>query len=906
MFVSVSMFPGGKKLFKRLVFGLLSVFLSIGLLNSVFNVRTIEGARTGTYYIRADSCPNPFRLVNVTLVAKDVNGVPIKNALVKAFSEDWGFRVPNFQFNQTDENGCLTLSLPTGNWSFFIWGGWDFVNRNPGQGLFLVLRNVTISSDTYLVMQPDSYMSILFLGLDGRPLEGEIRILDSDHTPIIPSPTAGRTDKDGKINLYVKGGLQYNILFSCQNSTVAYIFLLEKIENGRSILIQPTLSSLAQITFNVFDRNNMPCNAWFFINYDSFNVGENTGLAPINIRVNGKLDLYTTPALVTITPWITIDSWCYRFTPLDYQLRAGEKRELRVGGPLSIKLWVQREQTQTWIDIRDSYGNIVGLFWDDGLPTQIPITLTKGDKIIYEGVIDSLFDCVGSTYDVDDSPNYTIYLDMGPYGAYNLTGTLLAQSTLLPTKLIHTEHLDVEAPDVGGQVEERFNIMAKLMEEIYQAESSALEANLSSRTQVKFQIDVIAGVAGSNFVGMGIGFSLDSSYVTIPSTFISVASHELGHVFQLSPPYSPPGYYIENWFGEPYATLIGNAAIEKIFGAQLALFDRGCHDRFYYYLKTGRLNGIGDLIENIQFALYFVRNKYNLSAFKRFNQIWTGNTSKINILQSKGLTLNETVVATLSFASNDNLSWIFSSAGLKIRRDKVSWGLTLLSDVTPPTTTYVYDCLWHNTDFTITLTAADYESGVSEIYYRVNNGLVKAVGVDGQPLISTEGADNTLEYWSVDNAGNEESPHKILTGIKLDKTKPLIVEVRHQPEDNVEPNQKVKVLVNATDLLSGIRNITLSYNINTSTIWIDLPMTFNSTTGLYEATIQVQRANVLVKYKVTACDNAGNIKVEDKCGQYYTYTVIPEFSSTLILATLILITIITVILLKPKRRSQLR
>jgi hypothetical protein len=98
MFVSVSMFPGGKKLFKRLVFGLLSVFLSIGLLNSVFNVRTIEGARTGTYYIRADSCPNPFRLVNVTLVAKDVNGVPIKNALVKAFSEDWAL-------------GCRTFSL---------------------------------------------------------------------------------------------------------------------------------------------------------------------------------------------------------------------------------------------------------------------------------------------------------------------------------------------------------------------------------------------------------------------------------------------------------------------------------------------------------------------------------------------------------------------------------------------------------------------------------------------------------------------------------------------------------------------------------------------------------------------------------------------------------------------------
>jgi cell division septation protein DedD len=40
-----------------------------------------------------------------------------------------------------------------------------------------------------------------------------------------------------------------------------------------------------------------------------------------------------------------------------------------------------------------------------------------------------------------------------------------------------------------------------------------------------------------------------------------------------------------------------------------------------------------------------------------------------------------------------------------------------------------------------------------------------------QPRITTEGAANTLEYWSVDNAGNNEQ-HKTLTQIKLDKTAP--------------------------------------------------------------------------------------------------------------------------------------
>ncbi|MEM2560015.1 MAG: hypothetical protein QXD53_04405 [Candidatus Bathyarchaeia archaeon] len=39
--------------------------------------------------------------------------------------------------------------------------------------------------------------------------------------------------------------------------------------------------------------------------------------------------------------------------------------------------------------------------------------------------------------------------------------------------------------------------------------------------------------------------------------------------------------------------------------------------------------------------------------------------------------------------------------------------------------------------------------------------------------MSLEGANNTLEYWSVDDAGNEE-PHKFLNEIKLDKSAPSI------------------------------------------------------------------------------------------------------------------------------------
>ncbi|MEM1542890.1 MAG: hypothetical protein QXV82_09705 [Ignisphaera sp.] len=58
-----------------------------------------------------------------------------------------------------------------------------------------------------------------------------------------------------------------------------------------------------------------------------------------------------------------------------------------------------------------------------------------------------------------------------------------------------------------------------------------------------------------------------------------------------------------------------------------------------------------------------------------------------------------------------------------------------------------------------------------------------------------------------------------------------------------------KVLVNATDSLSGIRDIVLSYNVGDSSVWINVPMALNTTSRFYEGTIPGHQANVIVKYR---------------------------------------------------------
>jgi hypothetical protein len=228
-----------------------------------------------------------------------------------------------------------------------------------------------------------------------------------------------------------------------------------------------------------------------------------------------------------------------------------------------------------------------------------------------------------------------------------------------------------------------------------------------------------------------------------------------------------------------------------------------------------------------------------------------------------------------------------------------SWAIGI--DNTPPVTSDNYDGAWHNADFTITLTATDGESGVAQTYYRINYGPIQNVSTNGQPLITSEGRNNTLEYWSVDNSNNTELPHKFLFGIKLDKTSPVIWTQTRTPSGNVTANQAVTISANVTDSISGVKSARLEYNVSNSPLLWDFPMNLNSTTGLYEYTIPGQPAGALVKYKITAYDYAGNNKVDDNAGQYYVYIVVPEFPPFLILPLFMIATLLAVIVFKRKK-----
>lgn len=194
-------------------------------------------------------------------------------------------------------------------------------------------------------------------------------------------------------------------------------------------------------------------------------------------------------------------------------------------------------------------------------------------------------------------------------------------------------------------------------------------------------------------------------------------------------------------------------------------------------------------------------------------------------------------------------------------------------DASPPVTTNDYDSSWHTQNFRINLTGHDDNSGPMETYYRINNGPTKAVSLDGQPLITSEKANNTIEYWTMDWADNEESPHNLLSNIKLDKTKPTISAPTRVPATDVQENQEVKVSAKASDSISGVKNVTIHYTVDDGMNWHASVMNYNASVDAYEFTIPPQPSGTLMKFKIIAFDEAGNMAVNDNFGLFYSYQV---------------------------------
>jgi hypothetical protein len=185
--------------------------------------------------------------------------------------------------------------------------------------------------------------------------------------------------------------------------------------------------------------------------------------------------------------------------------------------------------------------------------------------------------------------------------------------------------------------------------------------------------------------------------------------------------------------------------------------------------------------------------------------------------------------------------------------------------------------------------------------------------------VTVEGGSNATHTVTIIRSGTTPEPDiSAPSGMtwynqSISQLKDLIFQIG--PRDNTPPNigpsvqtpqipdfdDAVTVSVNVTDAATGVRpdGVILSYRTNGGA-WNNVTM--SKTTGdTYEGIIPALPAGTHVEYMIIAYDYANNEAVDDSAGQYYVYTVIPEFPTWQMLALALLLTGLILAIMKRRR-----
>jgi hypothetical protein len=639
--------------------------------------------------IQAKSLGEEFKFVTVNILLKDNADDPVGGARVLALSEDWGIRSPGSLdqriFWLTDSMGRLSISVPIGKWSFFAVSGPDYAYSHPGKGIFVVDINRTISDDTSIELKPSEKITISPMDAYGKPIEVEARIMETSHAPIVPTDVVA-VSNGGRLVLEVSTGYNYDILLVKKPTYTSdgYYIRLSNIQPSFNGEIYFKASELAQITFLAYDKENNLTEGNVEVRIPQFDINNMV----IDFTFQNKVTVYFTPGVYQFNyRFITSGWYLYLGGNNFFNLTSGETKIISFGGPFHEELqvipWASRgiggspnftPRTQVWLKITDSFEHVLLLGTPSGRP-QFPFSLTKDGKVIFQSFVpqgDPFTLLINNEFEKDSSPNFTVTGDLGPFGKFQLQGTLISEETMYKILNATTKHFLAAVPIGFPDTTAR---MLDFMDKLYEVYSDMVGAPIEG--QVQYEVDIMGGGFWWEFLPVPAKVLL-VVYITSdplsPNTLFFTA-HEFGHTRTLR----NPTFIAPDFFGESIPTLLAIEGLSRIYGQKMWLWGTGFHDLFFYHIKRVPLSSRSDLIETSQFVLAYIQRKYGWNVHKRVLSGWSGEFSSLVIkLRKVGFNDVEILATIYSYAVGDNLGWLFDLAGLGVTGERVDQGLSLV------------------------------------------------------------------------------------------------------------------------------------------------------------------------------------------------------------------------------------
>ena len=622
----------------------------------------------------AQSSIQGFEFHTVTVFVKDEWDNPVEGASVMAFSPEWGVRYPSEGFYETDEEGKYVFVLPEGDWVFLASSGYDYAYENPGKGFF-VKASAHIDSDTSLVLKPERAITVRIYNENGALLlVDELYALTPQYIPAIPPAFIGYTET-GVFALHTTEDKVLVVAIKRPSQTSAGYILTGTVEKDVGTMTATPANS-SKIVFSAYEPDGSLSQYWRV----QFYLGDlYLGFWDISFHIPGKAEIYVTPMNVVISPQYIPPGWSYGFEPVGLSLKAGNTYSLPLGGRVRINMWVIKENTQLYLDVRDEYGNVLAFFSGPSDRGDITLAVFEEGRKVYETDVHSLFYSVGKTF--SDSAKFELYADLGPLGGLGrvfINGSLYDEKRLVKFKELRSKNFIFHIPveyfwNVSGQAREQ--VFINTLETLYEAIASYLGEELWNKphkVDVRFaeRVDVRPGF---------VSFSLQDARlpVDVGRVLLGFFAWHLG------------GLYIYTWapplvdsvecqvFCAHLAIYLGIEAVASLYGPNVRL----------WYWGTFLSDFFDDLADNEEvsewermwFIFIYLHKVYGPEIHRRFVQLWAYNTSLKNELMRAGFNVDETMITFYSYLAGKNLAGLFKIAGYRVSEERINEGLRLLS-----------------------------------------------------------------------------------------------------------------------------------------------------------------------------------------------------------------------------------
>ncbi|MBC7262279.1 MAG: CRTAC1 family protein [Chloroflexi bacterium] len=600
-----------------------------------------------------------------------------------AYSEDWQVILPE-RWDRVcpDPTGMAILTIPLGSWSFFA----------AGPGYYTPLLDQPIITGTALVVQPAATITIEIRDFGGALFSGvEVRLVEAQHKPLLPPAYVGHTDLQGRLEVGVTPGLDYDVLLLWGPATgasdgTAFFVHAGTVAAGSALHYQMRADQLARISFSLTNGQGTPgprsalevkyphlsldFTAWFQRGYGSW---------------WDPLQLWVSPEPLVATAHEFADDWHFIFSNDVLEPQAGQTYPIAVGGILEAKTWfypLLDPGQQAWVQVQDTAGHTLVLRWPSSGSSEIPIRLRDDEgPPVYEGTLDHA-NLTGWLPLNPSGLQYEVDLDLGFFGFYSLQGQAMDPSSAWPLEPVTTTHFFIYVP---AQMQALSATLATTFEQIYAAAAAELGHTTRSdhphgkiEVHFPFYCDCAGWAGGSTFATMIEYLTYgDALWPHERGAFKAISAHELAHVFQ-GTGVGLSNYYVAGWFGEYFASFAGALALEDVYGGRLGL-------HWAILDLQGSNFWLPGSEPSTAYILNGMRRFYTMQAHRDWIQFWAGSDfPNRRCLDGLGLTNAEAIAVGYSYVVGENLGWLFREARFDISDARIQQGLGAIAACVPP------------------------------------------------------------------------------------------------------------------------------------------------------------------------------------------------------------------------------